>query len=256
MFDSHCHLDFTVFDDDRIDVIRRATDLGVDKILIPGVQASSWYKLTQLCNSHPTLEYALGLHPWFLEDFENVHLDQLEDALRRFEGQVRAVGEIGLDFSGQVVISDYQQERIFCDQLALATQYQLPVIVHHRKSHHRILHCLKACNFRCGGVIHGFSGSLEQAEAYLKWGFKLGIGGTITYPRAQKTRNTVASLPLQSIVLETDAPDMPINGRQGQRNSPEYLPEILAVVAELRGESVSKVEADTDYNALQLFGLS
>jgi TatD DNase family protein len=256
LIDSHCHLDFAAFDDDRKQVIERARNKGVGRIVIPGVAAATWQKLIALCEQDPRLDFALGLHPWFLTEFQSSDLDLLTQLLNQYKGKVKAVGEIGLDYGGKVNISQKQQEQIFCAQLELARQHQLPVIVHHHKSHHRILHCLKTTDFDQGGVIHAFSGSIEQAQAYLKKGFKFGIGGTITYPRARKTRETVATLPAEAILLETDAPDMPINGRQGQRNSPEYLDEVLLALAEIRQQSAAELERQSDANTRQLFGLS
>lgn len=256
MIDSHCHLDFDAFDDDRRQVIERARNKGVERIVIPGVASARWQKLIALCEQEPRLDFALGLHPWFLGQFQPSDLSLLDDMLNQYKGKVKAVGEIGLDYGGTVNISQKQQEEIFCAQLELAQQHELPVIVHHRKSHHRILHCLKLCDFDQGGVIHAFSGSIEQAQAYLNRGFKLGIGGTITYPRARKTRQTVAALPAVAILLETDAPDMPVNGRQGQRNSPEYLDEVLQALAEIRQESATELERQSDENSRLLFGLS
>ncbi|GGD67500.1 TatD family hydrolase [Lacimicrobium alkaliphilum] len=256
MIDSHCHLDFAAFDDDRQQVIEQARNKGVGRIVIPGVASATWQNLTALCAQESELDFALGLHPWFLEQYQPADLSLLEKLINTHKKDVKAVGEIGLDYGGTVGISQQQQEEIFCAQLNLARQYQLPVIVHHRKSHHRILHCLKTTGFDQGGVIHAFSGSIEQAQAYLNWGFKLGIGGTITYPRARKTRDAVAALPIEAILLETDAPDMPINGRQGQRNSPEYLDEVLLALAEIREEPLDELEQRTDENARRLFGLS
>ena len=123
----------------------------------------------------------------------------------------------------------------------MAKQFQLPVILHHRKSHDIILRQLRQYQLPKGGVIHAFSGSYQQAMQYIQLGFKLGVGGTITYERAVKTRAVMAKVPLDALVLETDAPDMPICGRQGQRNSPEYLPEILAVLALLRHEPIEQI---------------
>ena len=253
MIDSHCHLDFAAFDQDREQQIALATCQGVTDFILPGVQASQWPALIRLCQTLPSLHFALGLHPYFLSDYAPQHLVLLEALLSEQHGHVVAVGEIGIDLA--IEVDGGFQESLFCTQLELAQQHRLPVIVHHRKSHHRIMHCLKACGFKQGGVVHAFSGSLQQAERYLDMGFKLGIGGTITYPRAAKTRETVRQLPLDAIVLETDSPDMPMLGYQGQRNSPANLGRVLDSLAELLNLDRKAIETHTDRNTRALFKL-
>lgn len=256
MIDSHCHLDFDAFNEDRLQVLQRSKQAGVERIIVPGVRKSQWPRLIALCQrdqdeSTPQLHFALGLHPYFLADFHAVDLLMLSHLLRRYRGQVVAVGEIGLD--ALVPVDMALQQRLFKAQLQLAARFALPVIIHHRKSHHLILQSLKQSRFTGGGVIHAFSGSLDQAQRYIELGFKLGVGGTITYPRAAKTRQTLAQVPLSALLLETDAPDMPLMGRQGQRNSPCYLGEIFAALCSLRSEPKEEVRAALMANSLALF---
>ena len=257
MIDSHCHLDFDCFDADREQVLKCCTELGIERILIPGTEPSRFDKLLLLqqqysnSNLYPALDIAFGLHPYFLSENSDKELEALEHALIKHREKLVAVGEIGLDYGlieGLIQrdlddsrkVDKATQQKVFIAQLELAKQYELPVILHHRKSHNDLIRFIKQTGFEFGGVIHAFSGSLQIAQQYIDMGFKLGVGGTITYPRAQKTRETIAQIPLEHLLLETDAPDMPIYGRQGARNSPEYLGEIADSLAELKRTSLKK----------------
>ncbi len=251
MIDSHCHLDFPQFDEDRVSVIENARGKGVTHFLIPGTQAKYWQKQCQLAQRHPQLYFALGIHPYFLDGAKEADLDTLNEYLTECRSSVVAVGEIGLDFV--VGISQKEQQYFFDAQLELAVSHKLPVIIHHRRSHNQIIRSLKNKKIPRGGVIHAFSGSEQEASSYIELGFLLGAGGTLTYPRASKTRNTLRQVPLENLLLETDSPDMPIYGRQGNRNSPEYLPEILASLSQLREESQEQIEKQTDINFSNLF---
>ena len=235
LIDSHCHLDFRCFDHDRREVLDNCKKLGIDTIVIPGTQASQWQKQINLCHVYPQLRFSLGLHPYFLNSFEPAHLVTLINLLEQQQNKVLALGEIGLD---QHIEVDWKlQIHVFEQQLMIAEKQSLPVILHHRNSHNELIRILKITQFSHGGIVHAFSGSLQVAQTYIDLGFKIGVGGGITYPRANKTRKTIAQLPLNSLVLETDAPDMPLMGKQGQRNSPEYLPEIFECLLALRKET-------------------
>jgi TatD DNase family protein len=239
LIDSHCHLDFSCFDHDRVEVLNNCKKLLVDIIVIPGTQASHWQKQIELCDFYPQLRFALGLHPYFLNSFELDHLFQLTNLLNQHQNKVLALGEIGLD--SHIDVDWKLQIQVFEQQLMIAKEYVLPVILHHRNSHNELIRILKKNNFTQGGIVHAFSGSLQEAHTYIDLGFKIGIGGGITYSRANKTRKTITQLPLSSLVLETDAPDMPLMGRQGKRNSPEYLPEILESLLALRNETKQQI---------------
>jgi TatD DNase family protein len=235
LIDSHCHLDFSCFDHDRAEVLNHCRKLAIKTIVIPGTQASQWQKQIDLCHLHPQLRFALGLHPYFLNRFEPLHLVELSQLLNQYQDKVLAVGEIGLD--SRIDVDWKLQLQVFEQQLLTAQEHMLPVILHHRNSHNEIIRSLKANKFTQGGIVHAFSGSVQEANTYIDLGFKIGIGGGITYSRASKTRKTIAQLPLNCLVLETDAPDMPLMGKQGQRNSPEYLPEIFESLLSLRNET-------------------
>ncbi|WP_026376994.1 TatD family hydrolase [Aestuariibacter salexigens] len=253
MIDSHCHLDFAVFDADRDSVLYNAAAQGVQAIVIPGTTLASAPFLLDLCKSHPQCYPALGLHPYFLRDYRPQHLQQLEGLIKDNRQHIVAVGEIGLD--SQIDVDLDLQKDVLDAQLRLAARYALPVIVHHRKTHHLLLGALGNAALVKAGVIHAFSGSIQDAHRYIEMGYKLGVGGVITYPRAQKTRETLSKVPLGSLVLETDAPDMPMQGRQGQRNSPEYLYDVAQCLAQLRGISVDEVMTVTSENSRRLFSL-
>jgi len=253
MIDSHCHFDFPVFDQDRDEILQRCTSAGVKKIVIPGTQACSWSKLISLCDIHENLEFALGLHPYFISSAGEDDLQTLSDLVKRHRKSIVAVGEIGLDFASAQ--TNAKQIEYFQQQLHIANDNNLPIVVHHRKSHNQLIRMLKNTPVSKGGVIHAFSGSYFEAKTYLDLGFKLGVGGTITYQRASKTREVIKQLPIESLLLETDAPDMPIFGRQGQRNSPEFLPEIVQALCELKSMSKDEVVDKTSQTSAQLFDL-
>ena len=214
---------------------------------------AKWSEQLSLAQQYPSVRIALGIHPYFLNQHETHHLSALSDAISQNRDAVVAVGECGLDYV--LDISPAKQGVFFEQQINLATQFKLPLILHHRKSHHDIIGQLKRSGFEHGGVIHAFSGSVEVAREYLNLGFKLGIGGLITYPRGSRLRGVVEAVGIEHIVLETDAPDMPLNTKQGQRNTPEYIPLIADAVGDCLGLHTSDVETATDLNCAEVFGV-
>ncbi|WP_372619629.1 TatD family hydrolase [Alteromonas stellipolaris] len=263
MIDSHCHLDLPAFQDDWQVVVNRAISAGVTRILIPGTQVSQWstQQAIQSYSNQSThaisVDVAFGLHPYFLSTNETDNataLTALQRLLSQSSYHMIALGEIGLD--GHISIPMQLQQEVFEAQLRLASEYALPVILHHRKSHHLIFESLKKTGFTEGGVIHAFSGSVEVAQAYIDKGFYIGVGGTITYDRAKKTKETIAYL-LQHhadrLLLETDSPDMPMQGRQGARNSPEYLGDVLTALDKLGEYNEQALDALTTQNYFTLF---
>jgi len=251
LIDTHCHLDVAAFDSDREAVLARAHAAGVVAMVVPAITAAGWAGVTTLCSSRPMLYPALGLHP--LYPAQPGDLERLERIVQT-ERPV-ALGEIGLDFFDADADRPGQQT-LFEAQLALARAADLPVLLHVRKAHDTVLATLRRLRFTAGGIVHAFNGSRQQAQHYIELGFCLGFGGVVTRPRARKIRALAATLPLASLVLESDAPDMPPATHQGERNSPEYLPEILAAVAELRRESGEAIAAATSDNARLLFGMA
>lgn len=250
--DSHAHLDAGEFDADRAAVLERARAAGIAHQIVPAVSAAGWAKLRALCSGHPDLHPAYGLHPMYLAEHAPQHLSALGEWLRR--ERAVAVGECGLDFHVEGLDAELQR-MYFVRQLELAREFALPVIVHARRALEEVIAALR----RIGGlrgVVHSFSGSEEQARQLWKLGFCIGIGGPVTYPRAQRLHRIVAAMPLEHLLLETDAPDQPGIGHRGQRNEPAHLVEVLDCVAALRGMEREALAAATTRNAAALFGLA
>jgi len=250
LIDSHCHLDFSEFEDDLSSVIHRAKLQGVDAFVVPGVNYKSWDKQLKLAQRFDNVYCAVGIHPWFLNEDALIDVVKLENLLQ--SQSVVAVGECGLDAT---IDNMPLQQQVFMAQIELANQFKKPLIVHHRKTHHLIQQCFKQTKPVHGGVIHAFSGNQIEAEKYIELGFKLGIGGGVTYERAVKTRTTVLNAGLANILLETDSPDMPLFGQQGLRNEPQNIRLIAESVAELFSSSVEQVAKVTTENTKDLFGI-
>jgi len=249
--DSHCHLDLNVFDPDRSQVLERSRVLGVRQIVVPAITRNGWSQLLDCCNASPGLYPALGLHPMY----QDTHTEQDLDALERILGEkdVVAVGEIGLDFHKSTPDRGVQQD-YFRRQLEIASNVSLPVLLHVRKAHDMILGILRQTDVR-GGIVYAFNGSLQQAWRYIELGFKLGFGGMLILPQSRKLRQLVRDLPLSALVLETDAPDLSGFGHQGQRNSPEFLPEYGHCMARLRGLEPAALARITYHNTCDVLGL-
>lgn len=251
MYDSHCHLDFTEFDADRCNVWQRAQATGLLGLLIPGVHPDQWPKAREIALALPNCHTSAGLHPHWIKRLKlNTHLElELSHELDR--KPCIAIGECGID--RHIDVSLTQQQTIFGQHLKAAYDYSKPLIIHHRQSHALILEAIKKVRPSSGGVIHAFSGSLEIAKEYIKLGFKLGVGGVVTYPRANKTRAAVADIGLEHFLLETDAPYMPLYGEQGQRNEPSNVANIAQHIASLTNTSANDVTRITNENYRQTF---
>jgi TatD DNase family protein len=252
LIDTHCHIDVEDFDPDRNEVLERCRQQGIARIVVPAVLASSWQSLLDLCRRESGLLPALGLHPVYLTQHSDTDIESLAAWVER--EQPVAVGEIGLDYFVEALDRERQQH-LFEAQLQVAHDADLPIILHVRKAHDQVLSTLKRYKVR-GGIAHAFNGSLQQAKQYIDLGFKLGFGGMLTYERSNKLRRLAKELPLDVIVLETDAPDMTVAAHHGERNSPEYLLDCLHSLAEVRGEDPLQVAAATTRNAEQVLGLS
>lgn len=252
--DTHCHFDFPPFTGDEPASIQRAIEAGVSRIIMPATEAANFSRVLALAQTYPPLFAALGLHPIVIEHHDDDALDQLQQALEKRVQKVVAVGEIGLDLYRDDPQFD-KQERMLDAQLQLAKRYELPVILHSRRTHDQLAMHLKRHALPRTGVVHGFAGSLQQAERFVQLGYKIGVGGTITYPRASKTREVMARLPLGSLLLETDAPDMPLNGFQGQPNRPEQVTVVFEVLCELRPEPAEVIAEALYRNTTTLFNV-
>jgi TatD DNase family protein len=233
-------------------VIRRARERGVAAFVVPAIERARWPSLLALCRTEPDLHPALGMHPVYLEHHRDGDLRALERALS--EERPVAVGEIGLDFLVRELDRERQQA-LFEAQLGVARDAGLPVLVHVRKAHDQVLKALRQARTK-GGIAHAFNGSLQQAHQYIDLGFLLGFGGMLTFERSRKLRALARELPLEALVLETDAPDMTVAAHRGERNSPEYLPDCLHALAEVRGEDPARVAEATTANARALLGLA
>lgn len=255
MIDSHCHLDFPVFDHDRDAVIARSQALGVRKMIIAGISRQHWPRLWNTVETSDGLYAAFGLHPYFLSEHQTTDIQALAAQLTQYKNHPKlcAVGEIGLDF----LLKDLdrqQQINLFEQQLAVAKQFNLPVIIHSRRANAQVTACLKQAKLPRAGIIHAFSGSYEEAMEYINLGFLLGFGGAATWPRATRLQGVLKRLPLDSIVLETDSPDMPPAWlAAGQRNSPEQLPKICQHLAETIGIPSQTLATTTTNNLQRLF---
>ncbi|GLR08570.1 metal-dependent hydrolase [Mixta theicola] len=252
--DTHCHFDFPPFSGSEEESVARAAQAGVEKIIVPAVDAARFASVLQLAQQHAPLYAALGLHPIMIHQHSDAALEQLEQLLRQRPAKLVAIGEIGLDLYMDDPQFDRQQH--FLDaQLRLAREYDLPAILHSRRTHDKLMLHLRRIEVPRRGVVHGFAGSLQQARAFIAAGYAIGVGGTITYPRASKTRNTIAQLPLSALLLETDAPDMPLNGFQGQPNRPEQVVKVWQTLCELRQEAPEEIAAALVANSERLFQL-
>ena len=259
LIDSHCHFDFAPFCDDPEYYLGLSHKVGVEKIVIPAVGQRNWQTVRELAGRFPSLYFGLGLHPFFSAEHDANALNQLESELAaeatlrgRNDSRCVAVGECGLDFA--IADADQnQQVSVLAAQLQLANRFDLPVILHCRKAFPELMRVLRQNTPIAGGVYHGFSGSYQQATQLIDLGIKIGVGGTITYRRANKTRNTIAALPLDALLLETDAPDMPVAGFQGEPNRPDRLVNVLHELAAIRTESEQIIKQATSLTTAELF---
>lgn len=252
--DTHCHFDFPPFAGDETASIARADDAGVERIIVPAIAARYFDRVCHLARQHTALYAALGLHPIVIEEHSEESLQRLEQMLAAKPEKVVAIGEIGLDLYRDDPQFERQQQ-VLDAQLKLAKRFDLPVILHSRRTHDKLAMHLKKHDLPRRGVVHGFAGSLQQAQRFVELGYCIGVGGTITYPRASKTRDVMAQLPLSALLLETDAPDMPLNGFQGQPNRPERAAQVFDTLCELRREAPDVIAHALLENTQRLFAL-
>lgn len=255
LIDSHCHLNASEFDADRLQVWQRAQKSGVSQLIILAVHPDNFSTVARLAHQVDGIFYALGIHPLYVRYCESVEVIEtlgktvqaaLSDPL--FIG----IGEIGLDFFVPEIsegAAREQQELFYREQLKIAQTYDLPVILHVRRSQDTLLKYLRRIPVQ-GGIAHAFNGSMQQAQAFINLGFCLGFGGTLTYPRSWQIRRLATELDIKHLVLETDAPDMPPVwlDSDNRRNSPEFLPRIAQDLADLRGMSLSQLAQRTSEN--------
>ena len=249
--DSHCHLDDPEFDRDREAVVQRARAAGVGVQIVPAIDRGTWEKTREACTIASGLYPAYGLHPLLLDKHRPEHLDELSQWLER--ERPKAVGECGLDYYIEGLDADTQRF-YFRRQLELARDFDLPVIVHARRAFEEAITELRRLP-GLRGVVHSWAGSEEQARQLFSMGFCLGLGGPVTYERAKRIRRVATSMPLEYLLLETDAPDQPDAHRRGERNEPAHLRTVLECIAGLRGIEPEALARQTSENARRLFAL-
>ena len=251
IIDSHCHIDFEIFDNDRQQVLQRATSANVTKIIVPGVMQSTWSRIKSCCEENSGLYPCYGLHPYFIDKHKLQHLNDLKNCIDK--DKPVAVGECGLDFFMKDLDVD-TQSYYFEQQLDIALEFNLPVVIHARKSTEAVIKAIKGRSGLCG-MIHSYSGSYEQAIQLIKMGFYLSFGGPITYASSSRLRKLVKQLPLEAILVETDAPDQPVATAAGKRNEPAFVVDVIQSMAELHNTSFDNIAKITENNAINLFGL-
>ncbi|GAB2799755.1 TatD family hydrolase [Halomonas shantousis] len=251
MIDTHCHLDFNDFAEDREAMFARAHHEGVTHFVVPGTTRARWEGVIAL-GRRDDVSLCLGLHPYFLDEHAEGDLEALNEQLDAHP-EVVALGECGIDARFDTLDAQWHW---FEAQLRLAKERKLPVIIHCVHANDKVAKRLRQLDLPAGGVIHAFAGSPEQAHRFLDLGYRIGLGGAVTYERAQRLRRAVEALPDDGYVLESDSPDMPIAGYQGQRNEPARLPQIRDCIAELRQQDPQDIAAHSTANARELLKLA
>jgi TatD DNase family protein len=252
--DTHCHLDAAEFAEEAGPVADRSQQQNVSMIVIPAVACDNFARVAELAHHNKNCSYALGIHPIFVPQAQESDLQTMRVAVEAamLDARFVAIGEIGLDFFVPTLTEPAMREKqefFYSEQLKIARDFDLPVLLHVRRSQDSILKYLRRIEVP-GGIAHAFNGSFQQAETFIKLGFKLGFGGAMTFTRALQIRRLASTLPIEALVLETDAPDISPAWLHPQRNSPEQLPRIGEVLAELRGMPIDAVARATSANAV------
>lgn len=252
LIDSHAHLEMEAFDTDRDEVIGRAGQAGVDLIITVGTTVSDCRKALLIAQRHEAVYAAIGIHPHEVKDINETTYDDLKRMAKA--DKIVAYGEIGLDFFRNLSPKDVQIRR-FGEQLELACETGLPVIIHDREAHKETVEMLKGWKGR-GGVIHCFSGDYRMAKKCLDMGFYISIPGAITFGKSEKLRDVVKNIPMSCLLLETDAPYLTPHPNRGKRNEPANVVHTARKVAELKGFSFEHVAGVSSLNAMSLFGIA
>ena len=251
--DTHCHLDAGEFGNEQQQIVQDAAQQSVNWIVIPAVEVGNFSIVTRLAHQHGNCVYALGIHPIFVPAASEADLRALREAVEKAMSDERfvAIGEIGLDFFIPQLTRNglrEKQEHFYREQLKIARDFDLPVLLHVRRSQDIILKYLRRIEVR-GGIAHAFNGSFQQAQHFIDLGFKLGFGGAMTFPRSLQIRRLASQLPAEALVLETDAPDISPVWLHPARNSPAELPRIGEALAALRALEVDEVARLAGANA-------
>jgi len=251
LIDSHCHLDFEIFDNDREQVLQRAKECNISNAIIPGTERNYWQRIKKLCSEHQQLHACYGLHPYWAGKHKKQDIEQLTKFIEI--NHPVALGECGLDFRPQQ--ADKKTQLYFFEaQLEIAENNQLPLVIHSVKATEAVIQLIKKFK-NLNGMIHSYSGSLEQARQLIELNFFISIGGSVTYDNTSKVKKVAREIPLSSLLLETDAPDQPDQKHSGKRNEPAYLVNTLDVIAEIRDEAKEDIARQTTANAKKLFGI-
>jgi len=249
LIDSHCHLDFESFDKDREQVMQRAQDNNINDIIIPGTEKIYWDRINKLCAEHKQLHPCYGLHPYWVNSHDKKNIEQLYTYVEK--NTPVAIGECGLDFRENQADKNTQLY-FFEAQLEIAQSHQLPVVIHSVKATETVITSIKKFK-NLKGMVHSYSGSLEQANQLIELGFFISIGGSVTYDNAKKIKSVVKEIPLTSILLETDAPDQPGKQNTDNRNEPAFLINTLDSISTLKDVSQEVIAQQTTINAKDLF---
>ncbi len=251
--DTHCHLDFPELSSKLLSLQDEMTNKRLGMIIIPSVARKNWSNVVEICDQDNRFFFGLGLHPYYIDNHEISDASHLAREVSNFKKEksdkLVAVGEIGLDFTCP---NKEKQIGLFEAQLAIAEEYELPVIIHTRKAHAETLRSLKKYNL-VGGVVHAFSGSFELMMGYVDQGLKIGVGPVITWPTSTKTRNAIMKAPLDVLLLETDSPDMAVAGVEKGFGSPVNVREVFSELNKIRNESESRLESVLWESSIQLF---
>lgn len=253
LIDSHAHLEMPEFKKDLEAVIQRAKGSGVEYIFTVGTEKKDWKRAVEISDSHPSIYAILGVHPHNAKEIDDQTYPTLKKLCRN--GKVKAYGEIGLDFFRNLSPRDIQLKR-FREQIGLAKELDLPIVIHDREAHRETLEILKSEKAEeSGGIIHCFSGDYEMAKACMDMGFYISIPGSITFKNAEGSREIVERIPLESLLVETDAPFLTPEPFRGKRNEPSYVRYTAQKVAEIKKVSFEKVAEITTQNALRVYRL-
>ena len=253
LIDSHAHLEMPDFKKDLEAVIQRANESGVEYIFTVGTEKRDWKRALEIADSHPSVYAILGVHPHNAKEIDEYTYPMLKELCKN--EKVKAYGEIGLDFFRNLSPRDIQLRR-FREQIDLAKELKLPIVVHDREAHEQTLEILKSEKAEeCGGIIHCFSGDYGMAKACMDMGFYISIPGSITFKNAGRFREIVKSIPLESLLVETDAPFITPEPFRGMRNEPSYVRYTAQKVAEIKKVTFEKVAEVTTVNALRVYRL-
>lgn len=251
--DTHCHLDFDLLHGRLGEITEKSCNIGLAYIVIPAVSRDRFAGIVDLCASNSNFYMALGLHPYFIEQHSERDLSIMEEMLQQNRGgnKLVAIGEIGLD--GTCPLMDKQMS-FFQAQLKMAEKWSYPVIIHSRKSVESVLQCIAQVKL-VGGVVHGFSGSYELLMRYVHCGMKIGVGPVITWSSANKTREAITKAPLEALVLETDSPDMRVEGVAKDEASPLDVLDVYKQLLSIRKESEEEIRHSLWAQSCKLFNL-